>query len=84
MSSPNLGAFDTIFAGNGSTNIIKKVPVVVNYGFQIIDQLLNPSGALDCSKQTLQALEFHLKTSRGQYVPLHGAHVSFSIVFNKL
>jgi hypothetical protein len=84
ISSPNLGAFDTIFAGNGATNIIKKVPVLVNYGFQIVDQLLNPSEALDCSKQTLQTLEFHLKTSRGQYVPLHGAHVSFSIVFNKL
>lgn len=84
ISSPNLGSFDTIFAGNGATNIIKKVPVLVNYGFQIVDQLLNPSEALDCSKQTLQTLEFHLKTSRGQYVPLHGAHVSFSIVFNKL
>ena len=84
ISSPNLGSFDTIFAGNGSTNIIKKVPVVVNYGFQIVDQLVNPNEALDCSKQTLQTLEFHLKTSRGQYVPLHGAHVSFSIVFNKL
>ena len=84
ISSPNLGAFDTIFAGNGATNIIKKVPVLVNYGFQIVDQLVNPNEALDCSKQTLQTLEFHLKTSRGQYVPLHGAHVSFSIVFSKL
>ena len=61
--------------------LLKKVPVVVNYGFQIIDQLVNPNEALDCSKQTLQTLEFHLKTGRNQYVPLHGAHVSFSIVF---
>ena len=84
ISSPNLGAFDTIFAGNGSTNIIKKVPVLVNYGFQIVDQLMNPNEALDCSRQTLQTLEFHLKNSRNQYIPLHGAHVSFSIVFSKI
>ena len=84
ISSPNLGSFDTIFAGNGSTNIIKKIPITVNYGFMVIDQLMNPNEYLDCSKQTLQTLEFHLKTGRGQYVPLHGAHVSFSIVFNKI
>ena len=35
------------------------------------------------SKQTLQTLEFHLKTGKGKDVPLHGAHVSFSLVFNK-
>ena len=84
ISSPNLGSFDTIFAGNGATNVIKKVPVTVNYGFMVIDQLMNPNEYLDCSRQTLQSLEFHLKTSRGQFVPLHGAHVSFSILFNKL
>jgi hypothetical protein len=84
ISSPNLGSFDTIFAGNGATHIIKKVPVTVNYGFMVIDQLMNPNEYLDCSRQTLQSLEFHLKTSRGQFVPLHGAHVSFSILFNKI
>ena len=84
VSSPNLGSFDTIFAGNGATNVIKKVPVTVNYGFMVIDQLMNPNEYLDCSRQTLQSLEFHLKTSRGQFVPLHGAHVSFSILFNKI
>ena len=84
ISSPNLGSFDTIFAGNGATNVIKKVPVTVNYGFMVIDQLMNPNEYLDCSRQTLQSLEFHLKTSRGQFVPLHGAHVSFSILFNKI
>ena len=50
----------------------------------VIDQLMKPNEYLDCSRQTLQMLEFHLKTSKGQYVPLHGAHCSFSIVFNKI
>jgi len=83
ISSPNLGSFDTIFAGRGDNNIVKKVPVLVNYGYQIVDQLMSTNEFLDCSKQTLQTLEFHLKTGKGIYVPLHGAHVSFSLVFNK-
>lgn len=83
ISSPNLGSFDTIFAGRGDNNIIKKVPVLANYGFQIVDQLMSTNEFLDCSRQTLQTLEFHLKTAKGKYVPLHGAHVSFSLVFNK-
>ena len=70
ISSPHLGPFDTIFAGNGSTYVVKKkVPVSVNYGCMVIDHLMNPNEYLDCSRQTLQSLEFHLKTSRGQYVP---------------
>jgi len=82
-SSPNLGSFDTIFAGRGDNNIIKKVPVLVKYGYMVIDQMMSTTDFLDCSKQTLQTLEFHLKTAKGKYVPLHGNHVSFSLVFNK-
>ena len=83
ISCPNLGCFDTIFAGKGDNNIIKKVPVLANYGYMVIDQAMSTNDFLDCSKQTLQTLEFHLKTAKGIYVPLHGAHVSFSLVFNK-
>lgn len=83
ISSPNLGSFNTIFAGKGDTNIIKKVPVTVNYGYMVIDQYMSTNDFLDCSKQTLQTLEFHLKTGKGVYLPLHGSHVSFSLVFNK-
>ena len=49
----------------------------------VIDQIMSTNDFLDCSKQTLQTLEFHLKTAKGKYVPLHGNHVSFSLVFNK-
>lgn len=83
ITSPNLGSFDTIFAGRGDNNIVKKVPVMVNYGFMVIDQMMSTNDFLDCSKQTIQTLEFHLKTASGKYVPLHGAHVSFSLVFNR-
>ena len=83
ISSPNLGSFDTVFAGKGDNNIIKKTPITVNYGYMNVDQVTVPNDYLDCSKQCLQTLEFHLKTSKGKYVPLHGANVSFSIIFNK-
>jgi hypothetical protein len=83
ITSPNLGSFNTIFAGRGDNNIIKKVPVLVNYGYMIVDQVMSTNDYLDCSKQTLQTIEFHLKTAKGDYIPLHGAHVSFSIVFNR-
>ena len=44
ITSPNLGSFDTIFAGTGAglgNNVIKKVPVLVNYGYMVIDQLMS-------------------------------------------
>ena len=83
ITSPNLGSFNTIFAGRGDNNIVKKVPVLVNYGYMIVDQVMSTNDYLDCSKQTLQTIEFHLKAAKGDYIPLHGAHVSFFIVFNR-
>ena len=50
----------------------------------VIDQLMSTNDVLDCSRQTLQTIEFHVKTAEGKYVPLHGNHVSFSLVFNRL
>ena len=76
-------SFHTVFAGSGDNNIIKKTPIQVNYSYMNVDQVVAPNDYLDCSKQSLQTLEFHLKASKGAYVPLHGAHVSFSIIFNK-
>jgi hypothetical protein len=85
ISSPNLGTFNTIFAGRGrgENNIVKKVPVNAGYGFQIIDSFISTNEFLNCSRQTLQTIEIHLKTGKGLYVPLHGAHVSLSLVFNR-
>ena len=72
-----------MFAGRGDNNIMKKVPITVNYGYMNVDQVTVPNDFLDCSKQCLQTLEFHLKTSKGKYVPLHGSNVSFSVIFNR-
>ena len=86
LCSPNMGTFDTIFAGTGAglgNNIIKKIPVTVNYGYRIVDQFIASNEFLDCSRATWQTLEFHLRTSRGVYVPLHNTNISFSIIINR-
>ena len=84
ISCPNIGCFETIFAGfgRGENNILKKIPITSSYGFANIDIAMAANDFLSCSKQSFQTLEFHLKTASGIYVPLHGAHVTFSIIFN--
>lgn len=81
LTSPNLGSFDTI--SPFSNNVIKKIPVNANYGYMIYDQGITTNDFLDCSNLTLKTLEFHLRDGKGNYINLHGAHVTFSIVFNK-
>jgi len=81
ISSPNLGSFSTMGA-RGESNIIKKVPCTSDFGFLIIDTFTSPHDFLDCSKLTLNTLEFVLRDVKGTILPLHGGHVSFSIVFN--
>ena len=81
ITSPNLGSFDTI--APFSSNVIKKVPVNAGYGFMIVDQIMSTNDYLNCSRQTLRTLEFHIRDGRGRYINLHGMHVTFSIVFNK-
>jgi len=81
ITSPNLGSFDTI--ATFSNNIIKKVPVNAGYGFMIVDQYMSTNDYLNCSRQTLRTLEFHLRDGRGREIDLKGMYVTFSIVFNK-
>ena len=35
------------------------------------------------SHQSLKMLEFQLKNSRGDIIPLHGVNVNFSIIFTR-
>ena len=81
ISSPNLGSFSTL-GSRGESNIIKKVPVTSDYGYLIVDSFSSTHDFLDCSNLTLSSLEFHLKDVKGNFIPLHGMHVSFSIVFS--
>jgi len=81
LTSPNLGSFDTI--ASFSNNIIKKIPVTADYGQMILDQFISTNDFLDCSRQTLKTLEFHLRDGRGNEINLHGMYITFSLVFNK-
>ena len=81
ITSPNLGSFDTL--ATFSNNIVKKVPVTAGYGFMVVDQVMTTNDFLDCSRQTLRTLEFHLRDGRGREIDLKGMYVTFSLVFNK-
>jgi len=81
ITSPNLGSFDTV--AYFSNNVIKKTPVTSRYGFMIVDQYNAPNDYLDCFGQTLNTLEFHLRTGTGDCVNLRGYRCSFSIVLIK-
>ena len=83
ISSPNLGSFSTL-GPRGECNIIKKVPVSSDYGYSIFDNVVASHDYIDVSKQLLSVIEFKLSSARGDVVPLHGAHCSFSICFSTL
>jgi len=50
----------------------------------IIDQLMTTNDFLSCEKQTLRTIEFSLTDVNGNEIPLHGSHVSFSIIFDQM
>ena len=83
ISSPNLGSFNTL-GSRGEANTICKVPVNADFGYLVIANIIAPHDFLNCSKQTLRTIEFHLKDVKGNYLPLHGGHCSFSIVFSSI
>jgi len=83
LTSPNLSSFTTMGA-RGESNIIKKIPISSDFGYLIIDSFTSTHDWLDCSGLTLNNLEFVLRDVKGNIIPLHGSHVSFSIVFSKL
>ena len=83
ITSANLGTFTTI-GPRGEGNIIRKVPVTAPFGVMIIDRVTGVQrDYLDCSRQSLKNIEFQFRDSRGNDIPLHGAAVSFTIVFVK-
>jgi len=81
ITSPNLGAFDTL--SNFSNNVLKKVPVNVSYGYMIIDQFISGCDYLNCRGQSLRTLEFHLRDGLGNFISMP-QYITFSIVFDTL
>jgi hypothetical protein len=65
-------------AVNGECGILKKIPVSADYNQLIYEHTVY------CSHQTLSLIDFKLKDHTGEVINLHGAHVSFSIIFVKV
>ena len=82
ITSPNLGTYKT-FSPSGGRTVIKKVPVNAGDNQMIFSNITSSNDYLDCSRQTLKTLQFELQTVNGLNIPLHGSHVSFSLVFDK-
>jgi hypothetical protein len=65
-------------------NIIKKIPITSDFGLLIVENFTSNHDWLSCSSLSISCLEFQLRDSAGNLVPLHGSSVSFAIVFSKI
>ena len=79
ITSPQFGY--NSFGPRGERSILKKVLVNVSFGGVIADNWINQQDFTDCSKRLLRSLEFRLTDAYGNTLELHGAHVSFTLIF---
>ena len=82
LHSSSLGNYNSLSC-DGSQTVIKKIPVVSDYGLMIHDQTVIFNAYNDCSYQSLKMLDFQLKDSKSNIIPLHGINLNFSIVFTR-
>jgi hypothetical protein len=82
ITSASLGNFD-VMGVRGESSVIRKICVDSQWGYSIIDKLNGAIDWLDCSKQSLDTLDFQFRDVRGNIIPLHGAHLSFTIRFTQ-
>ena len=81
MSSSTLSNYITIGA-KGENNIIKKIPTSADFGYQIIDQMVSDHDFLSVERMTLSTIDFQIRDTKGNVVPLHGSPCSFTIKFS--
>ena len=81
LHCPNSGPFNSIGV-RGESTIMNKVIVSSSFGFLIIDSVVAPHGKIDVSRQLIKkAIQFSLRDVYGTVINLHGAAISFSLVF---
>ena len=83
LHSNNLSSYNTL-GSRGESTIIKKIPVASDFGFLIIDSYTSNHDYLELGGSSLCNVDFQLKDIHGNLIPLHGSHVSFSIVFSNM
>ena len=83
MRSPNLSSFNTI-GPDGSSSIIKKIPVNAEPGQMIISYITSSTDFIPCNSLTLKTIEIQLHDVHGNLIALHGSNWSFSILLDVL
>jgi hypothetical protein len=81
LSSSNLSSFNTLGA-QGENTIIKKISTSSDFGYLIIGGAVSDHDNLDCSRMTLNTIDFQLRDAKGNFIPFHDSPVSFTIVFS--
>jgi len=80
VSSSNLSNFNTL-GPRGENDIIKKVLTTSDFGYLIIDQVVSDHDWLDCSRMTLNTIDFQIRDVKGNFINFRDSPVSFTIVF---
>ena len=80
LHCPNLGHFNNIGVRGGNT-IIKNVFVSSSFGYLTIGSVVAPHDKVDVSRQLINTVQFSLRDVYGSVINLHGAAISFSLVF---
>jgi hypothetical protein len=81
LSSSNLSNFNTLGA-KGENSIIKKIVTSSDFGYLIVSELGSDHDYLDCSRMTLNTIDFQITDVKGNLIPFHDSPVSFTIVFS--
>jgi len=82
LHSSALGNLNNV-GPRGENTIIKKIAVTADYKQMIFNDITVYNDYSSCANQTSKNIDFQLKTSRGDVVPLHGCNMSFSIIFSR-
>ena len=80
LHCPNLWHFNSIGV-RGENTIIKQIPVSSSFGYLIIDSVVAPHDKNHVSRQLIKTIQFSLRDVYGTVINLHGAVISFSLVF---
>ena len=80
IHSCNLGHYSSVGV-RGESTIIKQVPVSSSFDYLIMDSVVAPHDEIDVGRQLTKPTEFSFRNAHGNIIDLHGAHVSFSMIF---
>jgi hypothetical protein len=84
LCSPNLCSLSVLGPNGSPSNIVKKIPVTSDYGFNIFAGGSIAHDYIECSKQTWRTLEFQLQDVFGNNIDLNNNPISFSIILSTI